>query len=89
MLFAATAVFLWILFLYTRKRTDPLPAHTKFLWMASFYSLLLFLFKIENHKIVWLFFRNDTNGGYVFAFFALGLWATYFYQRWKFKQTEL
>ncbi|HEX4606020.1 MAG TPA: hypothetical protein VH724_18605 [Candidatus Angelobacter sp.] len=88
MLFAATAVFLWILFLFTRKRTDPLPAHTKFLWMASFYSLLLFLFRIENHKIVWLFFRNDTNGGYIFAFFALGLWAIYFYQRWKFKQTE-
>jgi len=88
MLFAATAVFLWILYLYTRKRTDPLPAHTKFLWMATFYSLLLFLFKIENHKIIWLFFKNDTNAGYVFAFFAFGLWIIYFYQRWKFRQTQ-
>ena len=36
----AMAVFFWLFFFMARRRTTPLPAHTKFLWMATFYTLL-------------------------------------------------
>jgi hypothetical protein len=86
LLFAAMAIFFWIFFFYVRRRTDPLPAHTKFLWIATFYSLLPFLFKIKNHQIVSVFFNNnDPSAGFVLGFFAIALWAVYFFQRWKAK----
>src|SRR5215813_11796162 len=34
-LFACTAAFLWLFYFYTLRRNEPLPAHVKFLWMAS------------------------------------------------------
>jgi hypothetical protein len=82
------AVFFWLFYFYARRRTTPLPAHTKFLWMATFYTLLAGLFKIENHKIVWLLFSGDPSGGIFIAAFALALWFIYFIQRWQFKRTE-
>ena len=87
-LFIAMAVFFWLFYFYARRRTAPLPAHTKFLWMATFYSLLTGLFKIENHKIVWLLFHGDPSAGIFIAAFAVALWVIYFIQRWKFKRTE-
>jgi len=36
LLFIAMAVFFWTFYFYARTRTIPLPAHTKFLWMATF-----------------------------------------------------
>jgi hypothetical protein len=86
--FIAMAVFFWVFYLYSRTRTSPLPAHTKFLWMATFYSLLAGLFKIENHKIVWLLFRGDPSGGIFLVAFALALWCIYFIQRWQFKRSN-
>jgi hypothetical protein len=84
--FIAMAVFFWLFYFYARRRTTPLPAHTKFLWIATFYSLLAGLFKIENHKIVWLLFHGDPSGGIFLVAFALALWGIYFIQRWQFKR---
>ena len=87
-LFIAMAVFFWLFYFYARRRTTPLPAHTKFLWMATFYSLLAGLFKIENHKIVWVLFHGDPSAGIFIAAFAAALWFIYFIQRWQFKRTN-
>lgn len=86
-LFIAMAVFFWVFYFYSRTRTSPLPAHTKFLWMATFYSLLAGIFKIENHRIVWLFFSGDPSAGIFIAAFAVALWCIYFIQWWQFKRT--
>jgi hypothetical protein len=88
-LFIAMAVFFWLFYFMARRRTTPLPAHTKFLWMATFYSVLTGLFKIENHKIVWLLFSGDPSAGIFIAAFAAALWGIYFIQRWQFKRTGL
>ena len=87
-LFIAMAVFFWIFYFYSKRRTTPLPAHTKFLWMASFYSLLAGLFNIENHKIVWIFFHGDPSAGIFILAFAAALWCIYFIQWWQFKQAN-
>jgi len=87
-LFIAMAVFFWLFYFYARSRTTPLPAHTKFLWMATFYSLLAGIFKIENHRIVWILFQGDPSAGIFIAAFAAALWGIYFIQRWQFKRTE-
>lgn len=87
-LFIAMAVFFWLFYFYARTRTTPLPAHTKFLWMATFYSLLTGIFKIENHKIVWLLFHGDPSAGIFIAAFAAALWVIYFIQWWQFNRTN-
>jgi len=88
-LFIAMAVFFWLFYFYARSRTTPLPAHTKFLWMATFYSLLGGIFKIENHRIVWVLFQGDPSVGIFVVAFAAALWGIYFIQRWQFKRTGL
>ncbi|HEY2116286.1 MAG TPA: hypothetical protein VGJ51_14410, partial [Candidatus Angelobacter sp.] len=45
------------------------------------------IFKIQDHKIVWLLFRGDPSAGIFIAAFAAALWGIYFIQRWKFKRT--
>jgi hypothetical protein len=87
LLFIAMAVFFWTFYFYARTRTSPLPAHTKFLWMATFYSLLAGLFKIENHKIVWVLFQGDPSAGIFILAFAAALWCIYIIQRWQFKRS--
>ena len=87
-LFIAMAVFFWLFYFYARRRTTPLPAHTKFLWMATFYSFLAGIFKIENHRIVWLLFQGDPSAGIFIVAFAAALWGIYFIQRWQFRRTE-
>src|SRR6478752_3689392 len=87
-LFIAMAVFFWLFYFYARSRTTPLPAHTKFLWMATFYSFLAGLFKIENHRIVWVLFQGDPSAGIFIVAFAAALWGIYFIQRWQFKRAN-
>jgi len=87
-LFIAMAVFFWLFYFYARSRTTPLPAHTKFLWMATFYSLLAGIFKIENHRIVWILFQGDPSAGIFIVAFAAALWGIYFIQRWQFKRAN-
>jgi hypothetical protein len=87
-IFIAMAAFMWLFYAYARTRTSPLPAHTKFLWMATFYSLLAGVFKVENHKIVWLLFHGDPSAGIFILAFAVALWCIYFIQRWQYKRSE-
>jgi hypothetical protein len=87
-LFIAMAAFFWLFYFYARGRTTPMPAHTKFLWMAAFYTFLAGMFKIENHKIVWLLFSGDPSAGIFLATFAAALWGIYFIHRWQFKRAN-
>jgi hypothetical protein len=80
--FSALAAFMWLLYLYTRRRKDPLQSHTKFLWLACFYSFLPCLFTVRNHKLVWLY-QKDPDVAFIFGSLALGLWVLYFFQRRK------
>jgi hypothetical protein len=80
--------FFWLFYAFARTRTSPLPTHTRFLWMATFCSLLTAIFKIENHKIVWLIFQGDPSAGIFIAAFAAALWGIYFIQRWQFKRAN-
>lgn len=87
-LFAAVAVFLWLMYFLTRKRKDPVPLRVKFLWMAIFYSLLPFLFTVKDHKIVWLL-SKDPNVGVIMGGVALVNWGLFFYHTWKSKRLGL
>jgi hypothetical protein len=89
MIFSAMAGYYWLLFWYMRRRKDPMPSHTKFLWLAGFYTLLLFLFRIQDHKVVWLFFDKEPSLGLIFCAIALCLWLIYFIQRRKARQMVL
>ena len=86
--FSALAAFMWLLYLYTRRRKDPMPPHTKFLWLASFYSFLPCLFTVRDHKLVWLY-QKEPDVAFIFAALALGMWFLYFFQRWKKKRRSL
>jgi hypothetical protein len=79
-IFSAMAAFFWLLYLYTRKRKDPVPARVKFLWMAIFYTLLPFLFTVQDDKVVWLF-KTDPDVAISMGGVALVLWVLYLYHR--------
>jgi hypothetical protein len=83
--FAAAAAFMWLLFFNSRGLKEPMRAHTKFLWVAIFYTVLLGLFRIKDHKIVWIFFGDDPALGVILPCVAAGTWITYFLLRWKAK----
>ena len=86
--FAAMAIFLWVLYFLTRKLKEPLRAHTKYLWLAAFYSVLVGLFRIKDHRIVWLLFSPEPTVGVLFSVLAAVMWITYFFMRWKIKNTR-
>jgi hypothetical protein len=86
--FSALAGFMWILYLYTRRRKDPVPPDTKFLWLASFYSFLPCLFTIRDHKLEWLY-HKEPDIAFIFIALALGMWLIYFYQVWKKKSRDI
>src|SRR5262245_2856835 len=87
-IFSAMTAFFWLLYLLTRKRKDPVPQRIKFLWMAIFYTLLPFLFTIQDHKVVWLF-RKDPDVAVIMGGVAVVLWALYFYHRWIARRSGL
>ncbi len=89
MVFTSVAVFFWLFFLYAKRRKDPISPQTKSLWMAAFYTVFLFLFRIKDHKLVWIFFDGEPTIGLVFGFLAVALWVRYFFQRWRAKRTGL
>ena len=47
-----------------------------FLWMAIFFTLILLFFRVQNHKIVWVFWE-DSLRGVIFAAVAVFLWAVF------------
>ena len=86
--FAATAVLFWLFYFYTRKRKTPMPVRVRFLWMALFYTIMPFLFTIQNHKVVWLF-KNDPDVAVIMGGIALVQWLLYFYHRWMARRSGL
>lgn len=86
--FSAVAVFLWIMYFYTRKRKEPITIRAKFLAAAIFYSVFPFLFTIQNHKIVWAF-QHDPDVMVILVGVALVNWGLFFYYAWKAKHTKL
>jgi hypothetical protein len=81
---AAMAAFLWAMYLFTRKRKDPLLPHMKFLGMAIFYSVLPFLFTVKDHKIVWLI-SKDPSVDVIMVSVAVVCWAMFLYHWWQFR----
>jgi hypothetical protein len=79
--FAALALFFWFCYLRVRRLRTPLPQRTVFLWLAVFYSLMPFLFRIQDHKIIWIAFTGDAMVGSVFIAIAVVLWIAYFVMR--------
>jgi len=51
-----------------------------FLWLAIFFTLMLFFFRVENHKIIWITWQEPFRG-VVFGAIAAFLWLMYFYTR--------
>jgi len=83
LVFSLMAGFFWLLYFSVRRRKEPMPRYTVFLWLASFYTLLVFLPRIRDHKIGLLFFSPDPDAGVLFAVIAVILWIAFFFQRWK------
>lgn len=54
---------------------------SSFLWMAILFTLLLALFRIQDHKIVWILWSNSQLNGVIFSATAGFLWLFYFYMR--------
>jgi hypothetical protein len=87
LVFTLMAGFFWLLYLTVRRRKEPLPRHTTFLWLAGFYTVLLFLPAIRDHQLGLFFFGANSDAGVLFAVVATVLWVSYFYQRWKAKSS--
>lgn len=87
-LFACIAVFFWLFYLYARRLKKPMRTHSRYLWGAVLYTVLLFLFTIKDHKIVWLFWSKDPTAGIILAAVGVINWIGFFYQRWKARGTE-
>ena len=86
--FACFTVFLWLFYLYTRRLKTPMRTHSRYLWAAVLYTVLLFLFTIKDHKIVWPFWSQDPTVGIILAAVGVVNWIGFFYQRWKARGTE-
>jgi hypothetical protein len=84
---SATAIFLWLMYFQTRRRKDPVPQRTRFLWVACFYSVLPFLFTFKDHKMVWLF-NSEPEVAYIMGGVALIQWGLFFYHTWKARATD-
>jgi len=88
LVFVAVAVFLWLFYFRTRYLKTPMRTHTRYLWAAVLYTVMLFLFTIKDHKIVWLFLHKDPTAGAILGAVAVINWIGFFYQRWKAKGVE-
>ena len=50
---------------------------SSFLWLAILFTLLLFLFRVQDHKIVWVLWTKS-HTGIIFSAMAAFLWLMYF-----------
>src|SRR5262249_38721990 len=50
-IFSLMAAFFWLLYLNVRRFKEPLHPDKKFLWLACFYTVLLFLPEYKNHQV--------------------------------------
>lgn len=58
---------------------------TSFFWLAILSTLMLFLFRIQNGKLIWIVWSKSTSGsgtrGPLFIAMAVFMWLFYFYAR--------
>lgn len=55
---------------------------SSFLWLAILFTLMLFFFRVHDHKIIWVFWGGkDAFPGIAFSAVAAFLWLMYFYTR--------
>jgi hypothetical protein len=87
-IFALMAAFFWALYLSVKRFKQPLRPDSRFLWLAGFYTVLLFLPELRDHRIKFVFFSEEPDIGVVFGVITVVLWTTYFYQRWKAKRAR-
>jgi hypothetical protein len=52
-----------------------------FLWMAILFTLLLGLFRVRDHKVIWVLWEGSSMRGIVLSATALFLWLMYFQTR--------
>jgi drug/metabolite transporter (DMT)-like permease len=88
LIFVVVAVFFWLFYLRVVRLQEPMDTHTPFLWVAVFYTLLPFLFTIQDHKIVLMLLGEDPTVGVIFFAVAFFSWIGYFYRKWKARDTE-
>ena len=88
-LFLVLAVFFWIGYFLMRRMREPMKKRNIFLFIAVLYTALLFMFKIEDHRIVWIMFSPSVIPGFVFLDVALAMWVGYFVLRYKEKKRDL
>jgi hypothetical protein len=88
-LFLVLAVFFWIGYFLMRRMREPMKKRNVFLFIAVLYTALLFIFKIEDHRIVWIMFSPSVIPGFVFLDVALAMWVGYFVLRYKEKKRDL
>ncbi|HEY6309072.1 MAG TPA: hypothetical protein VI488_21725 [Candidatus Angelobacter sp.] len=87
--FTCMSAFFWLLYLSVRRSKEPMRSQTKFLWLAGFYTVLLFLPTFHDHRVTLLLFSPDADVTVVFAVIAVVLWISFFYLRWKAKRARL
>jgi hypothetical protein len=88
-LFIVLSVIFWAGYFLLRRMREPMKKRNVFLFIAILYTVLLFLFKIENHRIVWIMFSPSVIPGFVFLDVALAMWVGYFVLRYKEKKRDL
>ncbi len=88
-LFIVLAVILLGGYFLLRRMREPMKKRNVFLFIAVLYTVLLFLFKIEDHRIVWIMFSPSVIPGFVFLDVALAMWVGYFVLRYKEKKRDL
>jgi len=88
-LFLVLAVFFWAGYLFMRRMREPMKKRNVFLFIAVLYTALLGLFKIEDHRVVWIMFSPSVIPGFVFLDVALAMWVGYFVLRYKEKKKDL
>jgi hypothetical protein len=54
---------------------------SSFFWLAVLNTLILFLFRIQNGKIVWILWGGNKTAGPLFAAIAVFFWAFFLYAR--------
>jgi hypothetical protein len=82
-IFSFLAVFFWLGYSYLRRRKEPMPQHAVYMWLAVLYSLMLLLFRFDDHKIIWIVWSSSLVPGIVFTAVAIFFWIAAFVMRRK------
>ena len=86
--FAAVAVLCWGLYWRSRVRPEPMRAHSKFLMLASFYTVLLGLLSLRIGGLESAFVGGKQDSMIIMAAVTVALWITYFFHLWKAKKEK-